>query len=204
MRGVTGLILAGGKARRMGGGDKAFEVLTNKPMIAHVIKRIAPQVSELIINAGGDVSRFNDFGLEVIADVIDGQAGPLAGILTGMEWLATNRADSEWLLTVPVDTPFLPDDLVARLMQPVLDGEAELTCAETNGRSHPVVGLWPAGLAGDLRRAMLDEDMRKIDLWTARHRITHVAFDAEPIDPFFNVNRPEDMEAAAKILAEGN
>ncbi|MHA1598718.1 MAG: molybdenum cofactor guanylyltransferase MobA [Alphaproteobacteria bacterium] len=199
MAGVTGLILAGGKARRMGGADKCFEMLAGKPLIAHVIERISPQVTELIINSGGDASRFDGFGLDVVGDVIDGQAGPLAGILTGMEWLAANRPQSHWLLTVPVDTPFLPDDLVAGLMQPILDGEADLTCAETNGRTHPVVGLWPVGLADDLRRAMTDEDMRKIDLWTARHGIGHVSFETDPIDPFFNINSPEDMTVAAEI-----
>lgn len=197
---ITAMILAGGKARRMGGGDKGFEMLSGKPLIGHVIERVRPQVSELLIGAGGDAARFDEFGLPVIDDAIGGQAGPLAGILGGLEWLAVNRPAVEWLLTVPVDTPFLPADLATRLMRPIEDGEAQLTCARSGGRTHPVIGVWPVSLAGDLRRAMTDEDMRKVDLWTARHNIADVEFDTDPMDPFFNINRPEDM-AAAEALA---
>jgi len=201
MKAITGMILAGGMSRRMGG-DKSLCELGGRPLIAHVIDRIRPQVSDLIINAGnGD--RFEEFGLEIAADTVEGQAGPLAGVLTGMEWVSENRPGTEWVLTVPVDTPFLPLDLVQRLMGAVSNDKADMACAMSNGRTHPVIGLWPAGLAGELRHALTIEDIRKIDFWTQRYRIAHVAFDDIPADPFFNINRPEDLaEAEARLIAE--
>jgi len=196
MEAVTGMILAGGKSRRMGGGDKSLSLLGGRPLIAHVIDRIRPQVSDLIVNAAADGERFREFGLEVVCDVIEGQAGPLAGVLTGMEWLSENRPGCEWLLTVPVDTPFLPPDLVRRLAEAVSNDKADMACALSGGRTHPVIGLWPARLSGVLRHALTVEDVRKIDAWTARYRIAHVEFATVPQDPFFNVNRPEDLAEA--------
>ncbi len=199
MSAVDGIILAGGRSLRMGGGDKSLVMLGGKPLIAHVIERVRPQVAELIINAGGNAQRFEDFGLDVVADTIDGQAGPLAGVLTGLERLAEKRPDAGWLLSVPADTPFLPADLVSRLMDAVGNGKADMACAKSLGRAHPVIGVWPSALAGDLRRAIVDEGVRKTRAWTARYRIAHVEFNAAPTDPFFNINRPEDL-AAAEIL----
>jgi molybdopterin-guanine dinucleotide biosynthesis protein A len=185
----------------MGGGDKCLRPLAGKPIIAHVIDRIRPQVGALVLNTNGDPSRFDEFGLPVAADVIEGQAGPLAGILTGMEWVRTNRPACEWIVSIATDTPFLPPDLVKRLAAAIRRDEAELASAVTKGRTHPVIGLWPVRLAADLRRAMMDEDIRKIDRFTARYRLTNVTFPAEPIDPFFNTNRPEDLEEAERLLA---
>ena len=193
---VAGVILAGGKSLRMGGGDKSLVMLGDKPLIAHVIERVRPQVADLIINAGGNAGRFGDFGLDVVADTIKGQAGPLAGVLTGLEWLAERRPDAGWLLSVPADTPFLPADLVRRLMDALSDGKADMACAKSLGRAHPVIGIWPSALAGDLRRAIVDEGIHKVRAWTARYRIAHVEFNAAPDDPFFNINRPEDLAAA--------
>ena len=200
--GIVAVLLAGGKARRMGGGDKCLRPLAGKPILAHVIDRIRPQVEALVLNANGDPSRFDEVGLPVAADVIEGQAGPLAGILTGMEWVRAHRPGCKWIVSIATDTPFLPPDLVERLAAAVQDDEAELASAVTNGRTHPVIGLWPVRLAVDLRRAMLDEDIRKIDRFTARYRLADVEFPAEPIDPFFNTNRPEDLEEAERLLAE--
>ena len=183
----------------MGGGDKSLVILGGKPLIAHVIGHIRPQVGKLIINAGGNAKRFGDFGPDVVADTIKGQAGPLAGVLTGLEWLAEKRPDAGWLLSVPADTPFLPADLVSRLMDAVGNGKADMACAKSLGRAHPVIGVWPSALAGDLRRAIVDEGVRKTRAWTARYRIAHVEFNAAPTDPFFNINRPEDL-AMAEIL----
>jgi molybdopterin-guanine dinucleotide biosynthesis protein A len=198
---VAGVILAGGKSLRMGGGDKSLVMLGGKPLIGHVIERVRPQVADLIINAGGNADRFGDFGLDVVADTVEGQAGPLAGVLTGLEWLAEKRPDADWLLSVPADTPFLPADLVRRLINALIDGKANMACAKSLGRVHPVIGIWPPALAGDLRRAVIDEGVRKTRAWTARYRIAHVEFNASPADPFFNVNRPEDLAAAeARIL----
>ncbi len=199
MNAVAGVILAGGRSLRMGGGDKSLVMLGGKPLIAHVIERIRPQVADLIINAGGDANRFGDFGLDVIADTIKGQAGPLAGVLTGLEWMAKKRPDAGWLLSIPADTPFLPADLVRRLMDAVSDGKADMACALSLGRAHPVIAIWPSAMAGDLRRAVGDEGVRKVRAWTSRYRIAHVEFNADqtaPIDPFFNINRPEDLAAA--------
>ncbi len=202
---VAGIILAGGQGRRLGGLDKALAVLGDKPLIEHVITRVSPQVSELIINAAGDPARFAGLGLPVVADVIDGFAGPLAGVLTGLEWLSAHRPDTRWLASFPVDTPFLPVDLVDRLATAVAGIDGDMACAGSVGRSHPVVALWPVALAADLRRALIDEGIHKIDRWTARYRIVQVDFspvtaDGKASDPFFNINRPEDLAEAGRKL----
>ena len=199
--GVVGVLLAGGQARRMGGGDKCLQPLAGKPILTHVIARLRPQVEALLLNANGDPGRFDAFGLPVAADVIEGQAGPLAGILTGMEWVCAHRPSCAWIVSIATDTPFLPSDLVKRLAAAVQDDKAELASAVTKGRTHPVIGLWPVRLAADLRRAMMDEDIRKIDRFSARYRLADVVFPAEPVDPFFNTNRPEDLKEAEHLLA---
>ena len=201
MRGVVGLILAGGLSRRMGGGDKGLTLLGGKSVLARIIDIARPQVETLLLNANGDPERFSEYGLQVVGDVIDGFAGPLAGVLTGLEWLKQNQPDAQWLATFPSDAPFMPTNLVTRMMSEIEDQGAQMACAETNGRTHPVVGLWPVNLAGELRSAMIDEDMRKIDLWTARYTIVEVDFSCDPVDPFFNANRPEDFGEAERLLA---
>jgi molybdopterin-guanine dinucleotide biosynthesis protein A len=198
--GVAALLLAGGQARRMGGGDKCLLELAGRPLLAHTIARIRPQVGTLALNANGDPDRFADFGLPVLADAVPGGAGPLAGILTGMEWLAREFPETTRLLTVPTDAPFLPADLVARLA----DAGGQIACAASGGRAHPPIALWDVGLAADLRHAMEAEDMRKIDRWTARHGVAEVAWLNQPFDPFFNVNRPDDLAAADRVLVAAN
>ncbi|RVU38716.1 molybdenum cofactor guanylyltransferase [Hwanghaeella grinnelliae] len=213
---LCGILLAGGQSRRMGGGDKCLRALAGKTVLARIIGRIGPQVDTLVLNANGDTARFAEYGLRVIPDAIGDFAGPLAGVLTGMEWASqhghpTNGPDKggevtvdsgyTHILTVPTDAPFLPTDLVERLAAPIQAGEADMTCAMSDGRTHPVVGIWPISLAGDLRRAMVDEDIRKVDRWTARHRLAEVPFGTEPFDPFFNMNRPEDAQQAAEYAA---
>jgi molybdopterin-guanine dinucleotide biosynthesis protein A len=198
--GVVGLLLAGGQSRRMGGGDKCLRVLAGRTLLARAIERIAPQVDELILNANGDAQRFSDAGLPVVGDVVDGFAGPLAGVLTGMCWVRENRPAVRWLATFPTDAPFLPTDLVARLLDAVAERGLPLACAMSAGRTHPPVALWDVGLADDLRTAMIDEGLRKIDVWTARHGIAHVDWPAEPFDPFFNANRPEDLAEAGRLI----
>jgi molybdopterin-guanine dinucleotide biosynthesis protein A len=196
---VLGVLLAGGLARRMGGGDKSLRRLGNRTILEHVIERARPQVAALLLNANGDPARFVRFGLPIAADVVEGFAGPLAGVLTGMEWARARRPDCAWIATMATDTPFFPRNLVVRMYQAVQD--ADLACASSNGRASPVFGLWPVRLADDLRRAMLDEGIRKVDLWTARYRLVEVDFPAEPFDPFFNANRPEDLAEAQRLLA---
>lgn len=198
---VVGVLLAGGQARRMGGGDKSLRQLGDRTILEHVIERARPQVAALVLNANGDPARFARFGLPVAADVVEGFAGPLAGVLTGMEWASANRPDCPWIATVATDTPFFPRDLVARLRQAA--GGADLVCAASNGRANPVFGLWPVRLAEDLRQAMVLEEIRKVDVWTARYRLREVDFAAAPFDPFFNTNRPEDLAEAERLLAAG-
>jgi len=185
----------------MGGGDKCLREIAGRPLLSHVIDRISPQVDHIVLNANGDPNRFSDFDLPVTADVVEGYAGPLAGILTGLDWAAAHIADCEWVVSVPTDAPFLPLDFVSRMMAATEGGDVDLVCAITNGRTHPVAGLWPVRLMPALRMALIDEDIRKIDRWTARYRLAEVEFASEPIDPFFNANRPEDLAAAEAFLA---
>lgn len=197
---VVGVLLAGGRSRRMGGGDKCLKVVAGRPLLAHAIARAAPQVERLVINANGDPTRFSSFGLAVVADGVSGFAGPLAGVLAGLDWAAAHASDCRHVATFATDAPFFPTDLVARLSEAVARG-ADLACAASGGRTHPVFGLWPLRLRDDLRHAMCAEDVRKVDVWTARHRLAEVAFDRADYDPFFNANRPEDIMRAEAILA---
>jgi molybdenum cofactor guanylyltransferase len=198
---VAGLLLAGGQSRRMGGGDKALRLLGGRTLLAHVVERLRPQVVALLLNANGDPARFGDFGLPIVADEVPDFAGPLAGVLAGLDWAAVHRPDLSHVASVATDAPFLPKDLVARLLAALKEADADLACAASGGRAHPVFGLWPVRLKDDLRRALFAEGIRKVDLWTARHRLVTVPFADQPVDPFFNANRPEDLEAAATLLA---
>ena len=197
---VVGLLLAGGQSRRMGGGDKALRLLDGIPLLDRVIERLRPQVDALVLNANGDPARFAHFALPVAADTVPGFVGPLAGVLAGLDWAASHRPDCPFVVSVATDAPFLPIDLVARLSEALDETRADLACAASGGRSHPVFGLWPVRLRDDLRRAVVDQGIRKVDLWTARHQLTTVSFPVQPVDPFFNANRPEDLETAAALL----
>ena len=199
---VVGVLLAGGQARRMGGGDKCLRQLGERTILEHVIERARAQVAALVLNANGDPARVAQFRLPVVADVVAGFAGPLAGVLTGMDWTRTHRPDCPWIATIATDTPFFPTDLVGRMMSAVEGPRADLACAASGGRAHPVFGLWPVRLADDLRAAMIDEGVRKVDVWTARHRLAEVSFATDPIDPFFNTNRPEDLAEAERLLRD--
>jgi molybdopterin-guanine dinucleotide biosynthesis protein A len=197
---TVGVLLAGGLARRMGGGDKPLTRLGGSTILDRVIAVMAPQCEELILNVNGDPARFASAGLPVVSDSIPDFAGPLAGVLAALDWVAGHRPDVEWVVSVAADTPFLPLDLVARLHEAREQSEMPLAQAETNGRTHPVNALWNVALRDDLRRAM-DGGMRKIDAWTARHGIVNVVWSADPVDPFFNANTPEDVMEAERLLA---
>lgn len=199
---TVGVLLAGGLARRMGGGDKPLRTLGGKPILDHVVARARPQVADLLLNVNGDPARFAAYGLPTAVDVIDGHAGPLAGVLTGMEWARQAHPEAKWLASFATDAPFFPDTLVQRLHRAVEDDGAEIACAQSGDRTHPVFALWPVALADDLRAAMTQEDMRKIDAWTARYRIVHVDFPTDPFDPFFNINKPENLAEAETLFAE--
>lgn len=197
---TVGVLLAGGQSRRMGGGDKALRRLGGVTLLDRAIARLRPQVGALLLNANGDPARFTSFGVPVVADSVPGFAGPLAGVLAGLDWAAAHQPDCTDVVSVATDAPFLPEDLVARLTAARDRAAADLACAASGGRSHPVFGLWPVRLREDLRRAVIEEGVRKVDQWTARHRLVTVSFADQPVDPFFNANRPEDLETAASLL----
>lgn len=201
--GIAGVLLAGGLSRRMGGGDKNLRTLGGRTILERIVATARPQVGPLVLNANGDPERFAAFGLPVAADVVEGYAGPLAGVLTGLEWAKANAPGAVWLASFATDAPFIPGDLVARLMQAVEAEGADLACARSGGQDHPVFGLWPLRLAGDLRRAMVEEGMRKVDAWTGRYRLAVAEFAVDPVDPFFNTNRPEDLDEAERLLTAG-
>ena len=198
---VAGILLAGGLSRRMGGGDKCLRRLGSTTILARVIERAAPQVGMLALNANGDSARFADYRLPVIADSIPDFAGPLAGVLAGLDWAAATSNDVTHVASFPTDAPFLPTDLVARLRTALAGDAADLACAASGGRAHPVFALWPVALRDELRRAMQNDGIRKVDAWTARYRLALVDYAAAPIDPFFNTNRPDDLEVAERLLA---
>jgi molybdopterin-guanine dinucleotide biosynthesis protein A len=199
---TLGLVLAGGLARRMGGGDKLRIKIGGATILQRVLACIAPQSSRVIINANGDPARFADTRLPVVADSVPDFAGPLAGILAGLDWAAANAPDCAWLASVPGDCPFLPKDLVARLHDARVNAGTPLACARSGEWRHPVVALWPVQLREDLRHALLGENLHKIELWTTRHGVGIADWPDMPVDPFFNVNTPEDAERAEAIAAK--
>jgi molybdopterin-guanine dinucleotide biosynthesis protein A len=198
---TLGLLLAGGLARRMGGGDKPLRTIAGRTILAHVVERLGPQCESLLINANGDPARFSDYGLPVVADSVPDFAGPLAGILAGLDWMAQHRPGLSWMVSVAADTPFIPRDLVARLHRARAELNVPLACAASGGWTHPVIGLWPLALREDLRHALTVEDERKIDRWTARHGCASAEWPVDPVDPFFNANRPEDLTEAERLFA---
>jgi molybdopterin-guanine dinucleotide biosynthesis protein A len=194
-------VLAGGLARRMGGGDKARITIGGVTILQRVLACLKPQCTGLVINANGDPARFADTKLPVVSDSVPDFAGPLAGILAGLDWTALHMPECEWLASVPGDCPFLPNDLVARLHAARAAAGAALACARSGEWRHPVIGLWPLALRDDLRRALVTQGLRKIEIWTARHGVAIADWPAEPVDPFFNVNTPEDAAQAQTMAA---
>ena len=195
---LWGVVLAGGRATRMGGGDKCLLPVAGRPILSHVLDRLAPQVEAVILNANGDPARLAAFGLPVAADEDDSFAGPLAGVLAGMEAAAARGASH--IVTAAGDTPFFPTDLAARLRAAAGEAETPLACAATPDEAgrlwdHPTFGLWPVALAADLRAALAG-GLRKVVRWTDAHGCARAVFDAGPPDPFFNVNTPADLAAA--------
>jgi molybdopterin-guanine dinucleotide biosynthesis protein A len=201
MTAPLGVILAGGRASRMGGGDKSLRPLAGRRVIDHVLERLRPQVAHMALSANGDPARFESLDLPVIADSMAEFPGPLAGVLAGMDWAADQGA--EHILTVAADTPFFPADLQARLAYAREAAGVPIALAATPGPDriyrHPTFGLWPVALREDLRRA-LKGGLRKVVLWTDQHGYAEALFAVDPHDPFFNINRPEDL-AQAEAMA---
>jgi molybdenum cofactor guanylyltransferase len=198
---TLGVVLAGGRARRMGFADKTRITIAGSTILEHVIARLAPQCRRLIVNANGDVARFADTGLAVVADSVPNYAGPLAGILAGLDWVAEHAPDIAWMVSVPGDSPFLPRDLVARLHAARTECGAAVACARSRRRVHPVVGLWPVNLRMDLRHALTEEGTRKVDEWSSRYERAIAEWRTEPVDPFFNVNTPAEAAEAERLAA---
>jgi molybdenum cofactor guanylyltransferase len=198
---IPGVLLAGGLARRMGGGDKPMRQIGGRTILERVIARLEPQCDGLILNANGDPARFAGFGLPVIADTVEDFPGPLAGVLAALDWFAANRPDVSLVLSAAGDCPFLPRDLVSRLYRGLTDENAQLAVAASDGQSHPVIGLWSVALRDELRHALVVEDIRRIDRWTARYRLATVTWPTTPLDPFFNANTVEDIAEADRLAA---
>jgi molybdopterin-guanine dinucleotide biosynthesis protein A len=196
---TLGLVLAGGLARRMGGGDKPLLKLGKETLLDRTLDRLKPQCDGVIINANRDPARFAAQRLPIVADSVADFPGPLAGILAGLDWAARHKPEITWLASVPGDCPFLPRDLVRRLHEARLKAGKPLACAKSGEWRHPVAALWRVDLRENLRAALTKEDLRKIEVWTARHGVALAAWPVKPVDPFFNVNTPEDLAAAVEI-----
>ena len=199
---VVGLLLAGGQSRRMGGGDKALIRIGGAAILDRVLAVLRGRCDPIILNANGDPARFARYGVPVIADSVPDFAGPLAGIRAGLDWAAAHAPGTEWVVSVPGDCPFLPADLVDRLHAARTEAGTPLACARSGDWRHPVVGLWRVDLRDDLRHALTVEDLRKIEIWTARHGIAIASWPDQPVDPFFNVNTPDDLAAAERAAKQ--
>lgn len=199
MKAPLGVILAGGQATRMGGGDKGLLPLGDSTILEQVINRLSPQVAGLALNANGDPARFSHTRLPVLSDSIPGFAGPLAGVLAGLDWAAGEGADH--IVTAAADTPFFPADLVPVLLDASETTGHPIALARTDNGRHPTFGLWPVALRDDLRTA-LNDGLRKVVLWTDKHGTAMADFPTGAFDPFFNVNTPEDLAKAQSYLVE--
>jgi molybdopterin-guanine dinucleotide biosynthesis protein A len=202
---IVGVVLAGGLARRMGGGDKGLLRLGAGTMLDEVLRRLGPQVASVVLNANGDPARFAHLGLPVVADTVAGFAGPLAGVLAGLRWAEAHAPEVTHVLSVSSDAPFLPADLAQQLAEGLADGCGRIAMARSLGEVHPVIGLWPVELADDLEVALV-AGLRKVLAWTDRHGTVVVDFDpidaaGEAVDPFFNANTPQDLDEARRLLA---
>jgi molybdopterin-guanine dinucleotide biosynthesis protein A len=199
---TAGILLAGGRATRMGGGDKSLKLLAGTSILARVIEIMQPQCDALLINANGDPARFAPYRLPVVADDVTGFAGPLAGILAGLDFIAAHLPEIRFAVSVATDTPFLPSDLVVRLHAARQQKQADIACATSGGSTHHVIALWPITIAGDLRHALVADDIRAVQRFMARYKIAYADWPCVPYDPFFNANEPADIDAAEAILLQ--
>jgi molybdopterin-guanine dinucleotide biosynthesis protein A len=197
---VVGVILAGGLARRMGGGDKSMLQIGGQPILQYVIDLAQNQLATVLLNANGDAQRFTKFGLPVQADIVPDFAGPLAGVVSAMAWVKHNKPHATHLITMAADTPFFPSDYVERMELQMQQQGKRLACASYKGRTQPVFGLWPVDLFEDLYKALVEDDIRKVDRFTAPYGVADVAFDECLENPFFNVNQPQDIAAGEQRL----
>ena len=201
---VAAVLLAGGLSRRMGGVDKTLIEVAGQSLLQRVIERTKPQVCAMLLSANGDRTRFSAFDLPIRSDVVDGYAGPLAGILTGMEWVKETQPGVQWLISLATDTPLIPDDLVARLQAAVMSEGSDIAYARSGRFDHPVFGLWPVLLADDLRHALVSDNIRKLSHWCARYKAARVIWPDGDADPFFNINTPEDIARFGERIKDPN
>lgn len=199
---VAGVIIAGGKSRRWGGGDKFLVEIEGKSLLQHVADGVRGQVRLLALNVNGPKNEYQELELVVIPDVVKENLGPLSGVLTGLDWVWENLPGVPWVLTVPADAPFLPDDLVRRLLTAVEEGGADMACVSSGGRAHPVIGLWPVALCDRLRSGLLYDDVRKVDIWTSSYKVACPTWSTDPFDPFFNINTHDDLDAAVDLITK--
>lgn len=194
------VILAGGRSRRMDGADKAFSVLGGESLLARTITRIRPQVSSLVISANDESRRFSQWNIPTVADAEGPDLGPLAGILAGMQWLKEKIPQAEHIISVPVDTPFLPENFVRRLLEENNKTLADIVIAVSSGRSHFVSALWSLSLAHHLHEFLVGDGPRKVETFVRQQSTAEVKFSDKGIDPFFNANTPEDLAVAEEML----
>ncbi|MDG2474228.1 MAG: molybdenum cofactor guanylyltransferase MobA [Paracoccaceae bacterium] len=200
---MVGVILAGGLASRMGGGDKSLKLLGEKTILEYVIDRLSPQVTRVVLNANGDPQRFSKFKIPVIHDQTDRFLGPLAGVLSGLDWANDNGFNQ--IVTVAADTPFFPMSLVKTLCDSLSNSDSQIALATSNGKDskkiirHPTFGLWPVSLRNNLRDS-LNLGVRKVVTWTELHDHVDVLFKIDVEDPFFNVNTYEDLDIAKRRI----
>jgi molybdopterin-guanine dinucleotide biosynthesis protein A len=198
---TLGVILAGGLSQRMGGNDKPLLAFEGFTLLDHVAQRLALQCESMILNANGDLSRFENMRFPIVPDSVAGHLGPLAGILTALDWTAAHRPDIDWVVSVPGDTPFIPQDLVRQLHEARRRSERPLACASSGSQVHFAVGLWPVSLRNDLRQMLLEKGMRSVRDWVRLHGYAEASWPLDPVDPFFNINTPDDL-AEASVLAQ--
>lgn len=201
---VTGVVLAGGKSSRMSSDaehiNKSFCQLNGETLLQRVIDIAQPQVSTLIINSDQNKALYQGFKLAIVEDSMSGHLGPLAGILSAMEWAVLNTPDSRWIASFATDSPFIPGDTVQRLLCGAIQHNADIACVRSNNRSHPVIGLWSIRLMDDLRKQISEKQNRKVRHWANQHAFVEIEFDGGDVDPFFNINTKEDLAIAEKAM----
>jgi len=201
---ISGVLLAGGQARRFGGGDKCLRTLRERTLLEHVAERAAPQVGTMIVNASGNADCFLGLGFDVVSDSIEGSLGPLAGVLTGLEWASAHQPKTQWLASFATDAPFIPPDMVKRMQGAAIQQQAKIVVATSNGRKHPVFALWKIDLAADLRQAIQGQGVRKVMAWVESQKHTFVDFEGDERDPFFNINTQDDLLQAENLLKKSD